>query len=94
MPYGEPEAGDPFEIVGVGLPGSAESESDMAYTFAEEFARLGYSEQTLMALFINPHYRAAHGSYLALGKEKILEIIKECVGVWGRVRYVDREAAE
>ena len=94
MPYGEPEAGDPFEFVGVGLPSGPEAVSDMAYTFAEEFARLGYSEQALMALFINPYYRAAHGAYETLGKEKVRQIVKECVGVWGRVRYVDREAAE
>ena len=94
MPYGEPEAGDPFEFVALGLPSGPEATCDMAYTFAEEFARLGYSEQALMALFINPHYRGAHGAYETLGKEKVRQIVQECVGVWGRVRYVDREAAE
>ncbi len=94
MPSGEPQAGDPFEFVALGLPSGPEAAGDMAYTFAEEFARLGYSEQALMALFIDPYYRGAHGAYQALGKEKVEQIVHECVGVWGRVRYVAREAAE
>ncbi len=75
MPYGEPEAGDPFEFVALGMPSGPEAVSDMAYTFAEEFARLGYSEQALMALFVNPHCRGAHGAYEALGKEKVRQIV-------------------
>jgi len=42
MPYDEPDLTDPQELVGVVLPADTEASREMAYVFAEEFARLGY----------------------------------------------------
>ena len=94
MPYGDPEPGDPMKLVGMALPGGPETVSEMAYTFAEEFARLGYSEKALLSLFKMPFYRGAHSAYCALGDEEVRKIVRECVGVWGRIRCVDRDAVE
>ena len=94
MPYGDPDATDPMAFVGVALPGGAEAARDMAYVFAEEFARLGYSVERILRLFHTPFYRGAHSAYRALGAEAVREIVRECVGVWGRVRFVDREAEQ
>ncbi len=92
MPYDEPDVTDPMMGVGVVLPGGEEATRDMAYVFAEEFARLGHSEEKILRLFQTPFYRAAHGAYSALGEAVILRIVRECVGVWGRVRFVDLDA--
>ncbi len=88
----QPEADDPMELVGVALPADEEAVREMAYTFAEEFSQLGYGEKRLMKLFRSPSYAAAHQAWLALGDNQILRIVKECVAVFGSVRFVVKEA--
>jgi hypothetical protein len=58
----------------------------MAYVFAEEFVRLGYTREQLLWLFKNPFYGGAHGAYRALGEGETLSIIDECLNVWGSIR--------
>ncbi len=87
MPYKDPDPKDPNMLVGVVLPGDREAINEMAYVFAEEFARQGYDKTQLLWLFKNPFYAGAHGAYKALGEEAIRTIIDECLAVWGRVRF-------
>ena len=86
MPYKDPDPTDPNMLVGVVLPADAEATRDMAYVFAEEFARLGYSREQLLWLFKNPFYGGAHGAYQALGEKETLSIIDECLAVWGNIK--------
>ena len=90
MPYDDPDSDDPMELVGVSLPADQEAVKEMAYTFAEEFAQLGYGEQRLLKLFRSPTYAAAHQAWLALGDEEVQRIVKESVDVFGSVRFVVR----
>ncbi len=91
MPYDEPDATDPNMLVGVELPGTEESTRDMAYVFAEEFARLGFEKRRLMSLFKTPFYAGAHRAYLELGEAEIEKIADECLAIWGRVKFVDAD---
>jgi hypothetical protein len=91
MPYKDPDPSDPSMLVGVMLPAEAETMTDMAYVFAEEFARLGYRKTQLLSLFKEPFYAGAHGAYQALGEEAVRAIIDECLTVWGGVRYITRD---
>jgi hypothetical protein len=84
------EAEDPLELVGVVLPADAEAMRDMAYVFAEEFARLGFEAQKILRLFQHPFYAGAHRAYLALGEAEVRTIIEECTQLWGRVRMTTR----
>jgi hypothetical protein len=59
---------------------------DMAYVFAEEFARLGYTRDQLLWLFKNPFYGGAHGAYRSLGERETLSIIDECLNIWGSIK--------
>jgi hypothetical protein len=86
MPFKDPDPSDPNMLVGVLLPADAEAMRDMAYVFAEEFARLGYSREQLLWLFKNPFYGGAHGAFQALGENETLSIIDECLNVWGNIR--------
>src|SRR6266542_5619185 len=86
MPFKDPDPTDPNMLVGVLLPADAEAARDMAYVFAEEFARLGYTREQLLWLFKNPFYGGAHGAYRALGESETLSIIDECLAVWGSIR--------
>jgi hypothetical protein len=94
MPYKDPDPTDPSMLVGVVLPAEAETMTEMAYVFAEEFARLGYDEKALLWLFKNPRYAGAHGAYQALGEEAVRAIIDECIFAWGGVRFVTHDNGE
>ncbi len=87
MPFKDPDPTDPNMLVGVLLPADAEATRDMAYVFAEEFARLGYTREQLLWLFKNPFYGGAHGAYQALGESATLSIIDECLNAWGQVKF-------
>jgi hypothetical protein len=86
MPYQDPDPTDPNMLVGVMLPADADAMRDMAYVFAEEFARLGYTRGQLLWLFKNPFYGGAHGAYQALGENETLLIIDECLNAWGQAK--------
>ena len=94
MPYLEPDPSDPHSLVGVGVPAGEEVHLDMAYVIAEEFTRLGFDQDRLLALFQDPFYRSAHGVLEILGEQKIKSIIQETIQVWGRIQFVDRVAAQ
>ena len=78
------EPDDPMALVGVELPADSAALTEMAYVFAEEFARLGFDAARLLRLFRNSSYAGPHHAYRALGEPAIRDIIAECVGVWGR----------
>ena len=93
MPYKDPDPNDPNMLVGVVLSADAEATRDMAYTFAEEFARLGYTREQLLWLFKNPFYGGAHGAYRALGEQETLTIIDECLNIWGRFQITVQDVS-
>ena len=94
MPLHEPDATDPMIFIGVTLPGDIEATRDMAYVFAEEFARLGHPAAQILDLFRKPFYQGAHQAFLALGEVEITRIVGECVSLWGRFRWVVKDAPE
>ena len=83
MPFKEPDPSDPSMLVGVSLPADPASDLDMAYAFAEEFARMGFDAQRLLGLFQLPFYAGAHRLWLVLGEETIRGVIAEAIAVWG-----------
>ena len=87
MPFKDPDPTDPNMLVGVLLPADAEATREMAYVFAEEFARMGHTREQLLWLFKNPFYGGAHGAYRVLGEEQTLSIIDECLNVWGQAKF-------
>ncbi|MFQ5864793.1 MAG: hypothetical protein ACE5IW_06135 [bacterium] len=84
MPYNDPDPSDPNVLVGVEIPANAETIRDMAYVFAEEFARIGFDKEKLMRIFKRPFYAGAHRAYEELGEEEIEKIVDECLEIWGR----------
>jgi|GEM_PF-1043373 len=94
MPYDDPDPGDPNVLVGVVLPGTAEAVEEMAYVFAEEFARMGQDEESILGLFRDPYYGGAHQAYRALGTDAVRAIVRECVGVWGQAAGRIQDAPE
>jgi hypothetical protein len=87
-----PEADDPMMLVGVSVPVDRDSVREMAATFAEEFAALGYGEDRLLNLFREPFYSGAHRAYQVLGEVEIRRIVREARGFWGGHRVTIRDA--
>ena len=83
MPYGEPDPTDPSVLVGVALPADREATRDMAWVFAEEFARMGFDASRILGLFRSPFYAGAHRALRLLGETEVTAIVRECVGVFG-----------
>ena len=83
MPYGAPDPTDPNVLVGVELPADQEATRDMAWVFAEEFARMGFDAPRILGLFQSPFYAGAHRALRRLGETEVAAIIRECVGVFG-----------
>lgn len=52
----------------------------MARCFAEEFARMGYSEEALLALFRNPFYQGPHAAYAAYGEDWVRSLVRQALG--------------
>ncbi|MBI3085136.1 MAG: hypothetical protein HYY88_05325 [candidate division NC10 bacterium] len=92
MPFHDPDPTDPQILVGVVLPSNEEATREMAYVFAEEFARMGFDAEGIANLFRDPFYAGAHQVYRALGAEAVGEIVRECVGIWGRTAGMIQEA--
>jgi hypothetical protein len=84
MPFADPDPTDPTVLVGVGLPAEVEATRDMAWVFAEEFARLGLDGPRILRLFGSPFYAGAHQALRQLGEPEIVAIVEECVRVFGR----------
>ena len=84
MPYKEPDPSDPNMLVGVELPATADTTEEMAYVFAEEFARMGFDKAKIIKLFSRPFYAGSHRAYQELGAEKIKKIVEECLEILGR----------
>ncbi len=73
---------DPLEIVGVVLdrPIDARGLEDMARTFIEEYALMGWIPKRILNMFRNPFYGGAHDAFEVLGERRIVELIEETVG--------------
>jgi len=69
----------PMEIVGVVLdrPIDRRGLDDMARTFVEEYALMGWPAKRILTLFRQPFYGGAHDAYEALGEARIAELIEE-----------------
>jgi hypothetical protein len=83
MPHGDPDPTDPNVLVGVELPAGVEATRDMAWVFAEEFARMGFDAPRILGLFRSPFYSGVHQTLRTLGEIEVTAIIAECVGVFG-----------
>jgi len=80
------ESDDPLEMVGVFLPTAPEVDAtgEMARTFVEEFALMGFPAQRILRLFQNPFYAGAHLIYRQRGEDYVRAVI-------GRVLKPGRE---
>ncbi|MBI2425956.1 MAG: hypothetical protein HYV27_24240 [Candidatus Hydrogenedentes bacterium] len=78
MPYNDPEPEDPMALNGVAFEATPDAALEAAYTFAEELARLGQPENSILYLFQSPQYQGPYSAFQALGIDTVTQVIKEC----------------
>ena len=71
---------DPFEMVAVTVSTAEDTTEEMARTFVEEFALMGFTAGRVMRLFKNPYYAGAHMVYQSRGEEFVRGLIDEVFG--------------
>ena len=86
MPYDDPEPDDPHVLVGVSLPAGASATREMAETFSDEFAHMGFDRDAILRLFRTPFYAGAHAALQILGEAEVGRIVDESLRVFGRPR--------
>jgi hypothetical protein len=81
-PLRDPDAEDPLEIVGVVFdrPIDGAAHEEMARTFVEEYALMGWSARRLLDMFRRPFYAGAHDAYERMGEARIAQLIEETLG--------------
>jgi hypothetical protein len=77
------EHDDPLELTGVVLPGEAGQLEAMAECIVEEYIRLGWTEQRLMTLFLNPMFLATHRVCRLKGEAYVRNLICRTLARWG-----------
>jgi hypothetical protein len=73
---------DPYELVGMVVPGEEGQLEAMAEALVEEFVMLGWNEKRLITLFVNPFYLATHRIYRQKGEEYVQELIQQVCARW------------
>ena len=82
----EPE--DPMVLVGVGLERGPDDQAltEMAWCFAEEYARMGWSGERILRLFRNPFYRGPHRILRLKGEQFVRGLIESVEGMRRKAR--------
>jgi hypothetical protein len=83
MPHDEFAAEDPMELTGMVLPGEPGQLEAMAECFIDEYVRMGWGEQRLMTLFINPLFLGTHRVYRLKGEDYVRSLIRRTLARWG-----------
>ena len=76
------EDDDPMELVGMVMPGEPGQLEAMAEAFVDEYARLGWDEKRILALFVNPFFLATHRIYRQKGEAYVRELISKTCAKW------------
>ena len=71
---------DPFEMVAVAVSTTEDTTDEMARTFVEEFALMGFTAERVMRLFRHPFYAGAHMVYERRGEAFVRGLIDEVFG--------------
>jgi hypothetical protein len=73
---------DPYELVGMVIPGEEGQTEAMAQAIVEEFILLGWNEKQLMTLFTSPLYLGTYRIYQEKGAAWVQNLIAEICAEW------------
>ncbi len=73
---------DPYELVGMVIPGDPGQVEARAQALFEEYLLIGWKQKQLMTLFTNPFFLATHRIYLQKGEGFVRDLILETCERW------------
>ena len=82
MPKDEFDHEDPMEVISMPMPEDSEMELEMARCLAEEFMRMGQSDEEVLAMFRNPFYSVPNGVDRPLGEDAVKDSIAKARANW------------
>jgi hypothetical protein len=87
------EADDPYNLHGIEVPGDPQF---MLRMLVEEYARMGWDGERLLALFRDPFYQGAHGLWRHFGEAELRKRVAALLTRTGviRVRAVAAPSAD
>lgn len=84
MPYDDPDPTDPMTLQGIAIETDDPNvQREMAECYIEEYLRMGYDRDRVLAMFRMPQYVGPVMAYEALGGQVIERMIDDLVAVWG-----------
>ena len=84
MPKDEFDFNDPLQLNGVAMLTQEDTTDAMCECFIEEFMRLGYGLEQILALFKNPRYLAVNMVVEKRGEKFVQGKIAEVFTLWGK----------
>lgn len=80
-------------LVGVGLQDDPDDRAleEMAWCFAEEYARMGWSGEQIVRLFRNPLFRGPHRVMRAKGEDFVRSLIQAVDAMRSEVQHQMRD---
>ncbi|RME93118.1 MAG: hypothetical protein D6766_08765 [Verrucomicrobia bacterium] len=84
MPKNEFDFDDPMELNGMAFVTTEDTTEAMAECFIEEYLRLGYTAEQVLALFRDPFYLGVHMVLQNRGEPFVRETINRVFAMWGR----------
>jgi len=91
------ESDDPMELVGTAITCTDADIEEMGMTYVEEYIRMLWPVEEILAVFANPHYRGPHTVYRAKGAAYVRILVQCATGGAGEREpavhdiHVDRE---
>lgn len=86
MPKDEAALTDPMELTGLVGPELTEADiAEMTDALVDEFVRLGFDDDQLLALFKNPNYAMTHWIWQTRGETYARDVIARVRARWGGV---------
>lgn len=73
------EEDDPYAFVGIGFPcpDDYDAAEQMARTFIEEYAMMGFSRERILALFRGRQFQGPNAVYRSRGEDYVRSLIEE-----------------
>ena len=86
---------DPFELVAVYIPTTYDAQAEMARTFIEEFALMGWPRARIMRMFQIPRFAGPHSVYEERGEAFVRGLVDEVFGgAESKVRVIEEQELE
>ena len=73
------EAEDPLAPVAVVIPGDEDSVAEMGRCFVDEFVRMGWRRNALLAVFRDPFFQGPYLVYRKMGEEWVETLVDEAL---------------